>query len=172
MKVILHMAISLNGIIATPDNQEEFLSHANWIEFVKAVKKSGCLIWGRKTYELVRLWEKSYLEPFKNIVKVIISRDKNLKLDSGFILAGSPQEALQLLKIKGFKKVILTGGATNNSAFAKLNLIDEVILDIEGVIVGKGIPLFYPEGFELKLHLKSVEKVTDNIIQVHYKVVK
>lgn len=166
------MAISLNGIIATSDNQEDFLSHANWDEFVKVVQKRGCLIWGRKTYELVRNWEKSYLEPFKNIVKVIISRDKNLKLDSGFILAGSPQQALQLLKNKGFKEVILTGGSTNNSAFAKLNLIDEIILDVEGVIVGKGIPLFNPDDFQLSLQLKSVKKITENIIQVHYKVIK
>ncbi|OIN89817.1 hypothetical protein COW80_00940 [Candidatus Beckwithbacteria bacterium CG22_combo_CG10-13_8_21_14_all_01_47_9] len=172
MKVTLFMAISLNGIIATPDNQEEFLSHANWDEFIKVVQKRGCLIWGRKTYELVRLWPKSYLEPFKNIVKVVISRDKNLKLDSGFVLADSPQTALKLLKDKSFKEVILTGGSTNNSAFAKLGLIDEVILDIEGVIVGKGIPLFNPEEFELKLQLKSVKKVTENILQVCYKVLR
>ena len=171
MKVTLFMAISLNGIIATLDNQEEFLSHANWDEFVKVVQKCGCLIWGRKTYELVRKWDKSYLDPFKNIVKVIISRDRDLKLDPGFVLADSPQSGLKLLKDKGFKEVILTGGSTNNSAFAKLNLIDEVTLNIEGVIVGKGIPLFNPEEFELKLQLKTVKKVTENILQLHYKVV-
>jgi len=166
------MAMSINGIIATPDNKEDFLSHANWNEFVKIVQKRGCLIWGRKTYELVRKWDQSYLDPFKNIVKVIISRDKSLKLDQGFILADSPQNALKLLKDKGFKEVILTGGSTNNSAFGKLGLIDEIILDIEGVIVGKGIPLFNPEEFELKLQLKSVKKVTENILQVGYKVLR
>lgn len=172
MKVTLFMAISLNGIIATSDNQEEFLSHANWDEFVKVVQKRGCLIWGRKTYELVRKWDKAYLEPFKNIIKVIISHDKNLKLDPGFILVDSPQSALKFLHEKGFKEVILTGGSTNNSAFAKLNLIDEIILNIEGVIVGKGISLFNPEEFELKLKLKTVKKITDNIIQVNYLVKK
>ena len=171
MKVTLFMAISLNGIIATLDNQEEFLSHANWDEFVKVVQKCGCLIWGRKTYELVRKWDKSYLDPFKNIVKVIISRDKDLKFDSGFVLADSPKSAIKLLKEMGFKEVILTGGSINNSAFGKLGLINEIILDIEGVIIGQGIPLFNPEEFELKLQLKTVKKVTENILQLHYKVV-
>ncbi|KKS79899.1 MAG: Bifunctional deaminase-reductase domain protein [Candidatus Beckwithbacteria bacterium GW2011_GWA2_43_10] len=71
----------------------------------------------------------------------------------------------------GFKEVILTGGSINNSAFGKLGLINEIILDIEGVIIGQGIPLFNPEEFELKLQLKTVKKVTENILQLHYKVV-
>ena len=164
------MAISLNGIIATLDNKEDFLSHQNWKEFIKAVKKRGCLIWGRKTYELVRNWDNSYLEPFRDIVKVIISRNRRLNLDDDFILANSPKHALKILKEKGFKEVILTGGAKNNAAFAKQGLIDEVILDIEGVMVGEGIPLFNPKNFQLRLQLKSLRKISDNIIQVHYRV--
>ena len=172
MKVTLFMAISLNGIIATLDNKEEFLSHANWDEFVKVVQKRGCLIWGRKTYELVRKWDKSYLDPFKNIVKVIISRDKNLKLDPGFVLVDSPQQALQLLKEKDFKEVILTGGSTLNTSFAKLNLIEEVILNVEPVIEGKGIPVFKADDFELKLELIEMRKSKGKTIQLHYKVVR
>ena len=44
MKVVLCMAISVNGIIATSNNKEDFLSHDNWIEFVKAVKKQKILV--------------------------------------------------------------------------------------------------------------------------------
>jgi dihydrofolate reductase len=53
MKVILTMAVSANGIIATKDGSEDFLSHDNWIQFVKLANKIGCFIWGRKTYEAV-----------------------------------------------------------------------------------------------------------------------
>ena len=172
MKITLWMAISLNGIIATLDNKEDFLSHDNWNEFVKAVQKRGCLIWGRKTYELVRKWDKSYLEPFKNITKIILSSNKDIKLDEGFTSASSPQEAIQTLREKGFKEIILTGGSTNNSTFAKLGLIDEIILDIDCVVVGKGIPLFNPEYFQLPLLLVKVKKVNKNIIQAYYKVKK
>lgn len=164
------MAISLNGIIATNDYKEEFLSHENWNEFVTAVQKRGCLIWGRKTYELVKEWPESYLKPFEKITKIIISSDNKFKLDDGFTLANSPEQAIEILKEKGFEEVILTGGSTNNSAFAEKNMIDEIILNIEGVVIGNGIPLFKPSDFQLKLKLLSTSKISNNIIQVHYKV--
>lgn len=164
------MAMSLNGIIATPDNKEDFLSHENWIEFVKAVKQTGCLIWGRKTYEIVRTWNQSDLKPFKAITKIILSNDPKLTLDNGFILANSPNEALDILKNKGFKEVILTGGSRNNTSFAKLGLINEIILDIDGIVIGKGISLFDPNEFELPLKLIDFKKITPNILQLHYKV--
>lgn len=172
MKITLWMAISLNGIIATPENKEDFLSHENWIEFVKAVKKRGCLIWGRKTYEIVRTWDASYLEPFTDVVKVILSRDRTLSLDSGYTLAGSPSQAINILKENGFREAILTGGSQNNTAFAKQGLIDEMIINLEGVVVGRGIPLFHPEDFVLPLQLMQAKKITSNILQLHYRVDK
>ena len=172
MKVTLWMAISLNGIVATPDYKEDFLSHENWNEFVSAVQKRGCLIWGRKTYELVRDWPESYLKPFKDITKIVISSDDSLRLDEGFTLAKSPEQAIEKLTEKGFTEAILTGGSTNNLSFAEKNLIDEIILNIEGVIIGNGIPLFKASDFQLKLELLSTTKISKNIIQVHYRVQK
>lgn len=166
------MAISLNGIIATKDFKEDFLSHDNWNEFVSAVSKSKCLIWGRKTYEQVIDWPKSYLEPLEDYTKIVISSKKNFKLKKGFILANSPYEALSIAKSHNHNEVILTGGSKNNSSFAENQLIDEVILDIEGHIIGSGIPLFNESNFELKLELQSVKKISTNILQVKYKVIK
>lgn len=172
MKVILYMTTSLNGIIATPDNKEDFLSDENWVEFVKIVQKSGCLIWGYKTYELVKAWNESYIEPLNKIVKIVVSSKLNSHVDEGFLLATSPQEAIQIAREKGFDEVILSGGSKNNSAFAKLNLIDEIIINIEGVIIGKGIPMFNPDDFKLKLNLQESINITDNVIQLHFEVIK
>lgn len=172
MKVTLWMTITLNGIIATSDYNEDFSSHDNWNEFVKAVKDKGCLIWGRKTYEMVGGWSKSYLETLEKFPKVIVSSNKNLELRPGFILANSPENALKTLEKMGFVEVILTGGSKNNSSFAKLNLIDEIILDVEPAILGKGIPLFDPEDFDLRLKLLKVNKVSNSIIQLRYEVIR
>ena len=112
------------------------------------------------------------IKPFKNITKIIISKNQNLKLDNGFTLASSPHDAIKKLESMGFKKAILTGGSKNNSSFAKLDLIDEVFIYLEGVIIGKGIPLFSVDYFELKLKLLNVTKITENILRLHYKVLK
>lgn len=173
MKVILYMAISANGIIATETGNEDFLSHDNWEKFCKLTKECGNFVVGKKTYEAVKEWDEGYsFDDLVGIEKVVISHDQSFKLDRGYTMASSPQDALNKLSEKGFETVLVTGGATINSAFAKTNLLDEIILNIEPAIIGKGIPLFAPEDFELKLKLVSNDKSEKGIVTLKYSILK
>lgn len=171
MKIILTMAVSVNGIIASKSGNEDFLSHANWIQFVNLAKRVGCFIWGRKTYEAVIKWEGDYLNDLEGVKKIIISQS-NLDMKEGFELADSPENALKILEKNGFNEAIITGGSTVNSSFAKKGFIDEVIFDVNPFILGEGIPVFKPIDFELSLELIHTEKLDDGIIELHYKVKK
>lgn len=171
MRIILTMAISANGIIASKTGSEDFLSHTNWIQFVKLAKRIGCFMWGRKTYEAVSKWEGDYLKDLESVKKIIISGSA-IDLKEGFELAHSPEEALEILEKNGFKEAIITGGATTNSEFAKRGLIDEVIFDVNPSILGNGIPVFQTEDFELKLEFIDAEKISNGIVELRYKVKK
>src|SRR5712691_11330812 len=92
------MAMSVNGIIADENGSEDFLSDAHWNAFTKLANKIGSNIWGRKTYEAVKTWQGGYLKDLENVKKIIISSDTSLKLDPGFTLAKSPQDAIAQLK--------------------------------------------------------------------------
>ena len=168
MKVILYMAMSLNGFIARENRQEDFLSEDNYKTFVDLAHQTGCIVWGRKTHEAVRNWDKRYFEQIKDIKKIVVSQNSDFQIEDDFELATSPKQALEKLEQQGYEKVILTGGSSLNSSFAKENLIDEVILNIQSVIIGKGLPLFCSESFDLSLRLKEMIKVSENIIQLHY----
>lgn len=172
MKVILWMGMSLNGIIAGEDNNEDFISHDCWLAWLEAIRKHRAMIWGRKTHEVVQNWPKSYFDDIKGIKVVVVSSQAGFKTGSGFELVDSPQAALKTLENQGFNSVVLTGGSTLNTAFAKLGLIDEVILNVEPVIEGKGISLFKPEEFELKLELIEMKQSRGKTIQLRYKVLK
>lgn len=172
MKVILWMGISLNGIIARENNEEDFLSHDCWLAWVEYIHKIGCLLWGRKTHQIVKTWDKQYFNDLKGVKTVVVSGNYNYSVDERFELVSSPKEALEKLTKAGFQSVVLTGGSTLNSSFAKLNLIDEVVLNVEPVIVGKGIPIFNPDLFDLKLELIEMKKSKGQTIQLHYKVIK
>jgi dihydrofolate reductase len=169
MKVVLFMAQSLNGIIARENNNEDFLSDDNWEIFKRLAEKSGIFIVGRKTYEVVSIWNNN----FNNIKakKIIVSKQK-LNLTKDYYVVGSPRSAVLLAKELGIKEVILTGGSIINSSFAKENLIDEVVLNIEPAIIGKGIKLFSEDDFEYKLELIDVKKVASDIVQLRYKIRK
>ena len=171
MKTTLYMAISANGIIATETGDENFLSHENWKKFCELARKYGNFVVGRKTYEAVKKWDGGYnFDDLVGVEKVVISQDKSLQLDKGYVLASSPQDALA--KLSRFENVLVTGGSNINSAFAKANLLDKIILNVEPVFVGKGIPLFAPQDFEIKTKLLSVDKSESGIITLRYEVLK
>jgi dihydrofolate reductase len=52
------------------------------------------------------------------------------------------------------------------------NLVDEMYLDIEPLAFGKGLPLFNGVDFERRLELLDTKKISDDEIQLHYRVVK
>lgn len=165
------MAMSVNGMIATPDGQEEFLSDENWQTFAQLVNEFGNFIVGRGTYEAVKNWGAGYgFDDFTEAYKIVVSDNPAYPLDPGYELASSPEEALNLLAKAGFEKALLGGGSTNNASFARAGLIDEVILNIEPVVVGKGIPVFKPEDFQLSLELLATKKIEPGILQLHYQV--
>lgn len=170
MKVTLYMAMSLNGYIAEENGSEDFLSHANWEKFCSLAKECGNFIVGRKTYEAVKNWDEGFgFDDLKGIQKVIISQDPDYKVDEGYTVAISPKDAIS--KLQGFESILVTGGSTINTAFIKEHLLDEVILNIEPVLIGKGVPLFAQDNFSKKLDLVS-SKEDNGILTLHYKVLK
>ncbi|NTU72806.1 dihydrofolate reductase [Candidatus Roizmanbacteria bacterium] len=171
MKTKLIMAMSLNGIIAASDGNEDFLSHTNWIHFCQLTRQTGSLIWGRKTYEAVITWDKSYLRELEGVKKVILSHS-SLSLKDGFTLAHSPEDALDFLKKEGCSEVVITGGSTINSEFAIRNLIDEVVLLVNPSLLGQGAPLFRPADFLLPLTFQKMVSLEDDILELHYQVKK
>lgn len=173
MKVVLFMAMSVNGYIARENGDEDFLSHANWEAFCNVARECGCFIIGRKTFEAVQQWKEGYnFDSLKGIVKVIVSRNENFQATLDYIIADSPEAAISKLKDKGLKQVLVTGGAKINSAFMKSKLIDEIILNIEPFVLGRGLALFAKDEFESKLELLDVKKIKEGIIQLSYKVIK
>ena len=168
MKITLFMAMSLNGIIARDNYKEDFLSDYDWNVFCKEANEIGCFVMGRKTYEIITKSKDYNLNKIKNVVKIIVSRNESHK--NKFYFAKSPKESINLAKKFGFKNILLAGGGNTNSEFMKLNLVNEIILNIDPVILGKGIRLFKEDNFESKLKLIHIKKLKYNIIQLHYKV--
>ena len=168
MKTILYMAITANGIIAGEKDNVSWISQDAWKSYMEIVKSIDCMIIGRRTYEVMPE------EEFKDCDYVVFTSQKNLKKKGPKIrfVSEKPKEVLKLLEEEGKKRVCICGGAQINSLFMKENLIDEVFLDLEPVFLGKGVKLFADSDFETKLELLEVKKMSDNLVQLHYKVLK
>ncbi len=163
------MVMSVNGYIADEKGSEEFLSHDNWLEFVKRATSAGGFVWGRKTYEAILTWGSSYLEPLKNLTSIVLTTQKNFSVQNGFHVAHSPKDAISIAQERKLSELIITGGAANNTAFLKTTLFDQIILNIEPVLLGSGIPIFKPDDFLLNLELVHFKTLTPSILQCIYK---
>ena len=162
------MAISANGYIAREDDDTGWISGEEWNSYSKAARKSGCLVVGHRTYDILTK-QPEYEELEK--VKIVVVSNKNFKtLASNHLIARNPKGALNLLT--DFKEVLVAGGGILNSSFMKENLIDEIYLDVEPLILGKGIHMFEDADFEAKLVFVGTKKLSDNEVQLHYKVIK
>lgn len=170
MKVTLFAAVSSNGMIARKSGEEDFLSDENWKTFCETANRKGCVIWGRRTHDALKKWEKRYLKKIKEVTKVVLSSE--IIRDENIVTAKTPREALEILKKKGFNEALLAGGSETNSSFANANLVDEIIINIEPVVVSKGIPLFSDKDFELDLHLLEANNISKTTVRLHYRVKK
>ncbi len=168
MKVVMYMAITANGLIAKSNDDTSWISKEEWDSYSSFVRKAGSSIIGHRTYDI--LTKQPEFAEFKDVKIVVVSHKNFQTLSPNHSITKSPKQALELLK--DFKEVIVAGGGILNSSFMKENLVDEIYLDIEPIVFGKGIPLFADSDFEAKLQLIDTKKLSDSEIQLHYKVVK
>jgi dihydrofolate reductase len=166
MKVILYMAISADGMIANSNDDASWISKEEWDSYSLTVRNAGCVIVGRRTYHI--LTSQPEFSELADVKVVVVSSENFNTLSSKHVVVHSPKEALECLK--DFPEIIVAGGGILNAAFMSENLVDEIYLDIEPVVIGKGIPLFQGKQFEQQLQLIGTKQLSKNEIQLHYSV--
>ena len=158
-KVTIEMACSINGLIATEDGNEDFLSYRGWEIMLELLKEYDVLIWGRKTWDNIISWGDEYLNDLKNLNIIILSsRKKETNKFPNVIYCNSIDECLKVCEKMKYGKLFISGGATVNNAFMEKGIVDNIILNYNPFILNKGIPLFEGNYFENKLKLEKVIK--------------
>jgi dihydrofolate reductase len=166
MNITLYMAMTVNGYIAREDDSAPW-SDAEMDSYCATVKEFSCLILGRRTYEIMK--QDGDLEKIGNPFTVVLSNQGHAP-DDHCVFVKSPKEALEALSERGFDRALIGGGGMVNASFMKEGLIDEIILDIESMIFGEGMPLFANGDFETRLQLVDVKKLSGHSVQLRYAV--
>jgi dihydrofolate reductase len=149
-KIILSVAVSLDGLIEGPNGEYDWCPPPSKKEMDDFLKTIDVIFMGRKSYEMAG----EFMTPdkltyiFSNKLKQV--RGKNVKLLGGDVL----KEVEKIRKQNG-KDIWLWGGAGLTSWFINQNLVDEMWLGLVPIVLGKGKPLF--ENIEARKKFKPTE---------------
>lgn len=165
------MGISANGYIAKSDGNSEWTSREDLRGFYEHSKEAGNVIMGKNTY--LEALKRGYF-PFPDSLNIVMSHQpiENKWGKQVLFTDKSPKEILKILEGKGLNTAFLAGGGKLNSSFAKESLINEVYLDVEPLIFGKGIQVFEPSDFEFELEFLGTKNLNKDTVQLHYRVIK
>lgn len=170
-KLILYIAASLDGYIATNAGDLDFLSAVEkpgedygYADFIAGI---DTVILGRKTYEKVL----SFGIPFPHADKKTFVVTRTEKPAEGTIVfyTKSLAELVSALKQENGKNIFCDGGGEIVHELLKQQLIDELIVSYIPVLLGEGIPLFKPGRPQQPLELVSAKSFEKGLVQLHYR---
>lgn len=168
-KLILYIATSLDGYIATEDDSLEWLfkiegeGDNGYSEFYKTV---DTILIGRRTYDWVIDKEKGEF-PYKNKKCYVFSKSISGKNENVEFINCDIVEFTNKLKEEVGGNIWIVGGGDLLHFFIKERLVDEFIITIAPTLIGRGIPLFKEFDFEFELKLKDIRRF-NQFAELHY----
>ena len=146
-KVAYHIASSLDGFIA--DETDGFslfpTSGAHVEDYVASLGGYGVCLMGRRTYDMGRA--AGVTSPYPMLQQVVFSRSLETSPDPAVeLVRGDPAERVRALKAEAGKPIYLCGGGELAATLWEAGLIDEVLLKLNPILLGRGKPLFGGRG--------------------------
>ena len=81
-----------------------------------------------------------------------------------------PSEALEILRTAGVEEAIIGGGSTVAHSFMKEKLIDSIVIDLQPVAFGQGVPMFREEIDLAQLKLLESRPLNEDALRLRYQV--
>jgi dihydrofolate reductase len=169
-KLILYIAMSLDGYIAKTDDNIDFLSKVEtpgedfgYDDFLKNI---DTVIWGRRTFDKVKTFSKDVPHKDKNVY--VISKSRSGK-EGHAVYRNDAAELVKELKQQEGKDIYCDGGGEIVFELLKHSLIDRFIISIIPHLLGDGIRLFKEGRPEHNIKLKhTVSYYPSGLVQLWY----
>jgi dihydrofolate reductase len=166
-KVVLGVGISIDGYIARPNGDVDFLFMPKDFSMAPFFASIDTAIMGRKTYEASLRMGGSF---DGTIVSYVLSRTLAAGQRDGVTFSRqSPSALVSEIRKRPGKNIWLMGGGELAREFLKTDLVDELLLGVVPVLLGEGIPLF-PAGFaQRNFALVENKTYSKGLIELKYR---
>lgn len=154
-KVIYGGAMSLDGFIAGPQGEYDWIVMDPDIDFMALMGRFDTFLIGRKTFEAMRRMGDA-APPAPGIQNIVFSRTlRPADCPAGTILSDDAERVVTDLRNKPGKDIALFGGGELFRSLLAAGLVDELHFNVVPVLLGGGIPLLPPPASRRRLELKK-----------------
>lgn len=169
-RFIYYLTASLDGFIARPDGSVDWLLDDDGDDFGFAEFFDGVdtVVMGRKTYDMALSFGEY---PYSTKKGFIFSRSLSGS-EHAEVVRGPVETFVAEQRALPGKDVWLVGGGETAKAFLQAGAIDELVVFIQPILLGEGLPLVRHLGRDVKLKLKSSRQFPSGLVQIEYEVVR
>ena len=170
-KIVLYVAMSLDGYLASENGELDWLDKYNdtqvMEEMEKITQRIDTVIMGKKTFK--QLVEEISPDAWPYVGKkcLLLTHDLSFRDEKVEVLHELSKAYMDALKAMDGDDIFLVGGGETIGSFLEQDLIDEYIITVVPEILGRGIPLFQEKGTSRELKMENVSRMGD-LVTVTY----
>ena len=163
------VAASLDGFIAGPDGEYDWIPEDSSIDFGALYGDVDCLLMGRKTWEVVLAQgDTNPLAKMKTVLFSATAPDPGLP--HVIVVRTDAADAVRALKATEGGTLWLYGGGALFASLLDAGVVDEVEVGLCPNLLGSGIPLSPKTERKHKLKLLSEKRHDSGILMLRYAV--
>jgi dihydrofolate reductase len=171
-KVILQLAVSLDGFIEGPNGEYDWCFTDQDYGMADFFKRIDSVFYGRKSYELALSMGDSAGEAampgFPKLREYVFSTTLRTVKPGAILINGDIEAAVRKIKNEPGNDIWLFGGASLTASLLNLGLVDEISLAVHPIILGGGKPLFSQITDRTPLTLLDTKSYSSGLVSLTY----
>jgi dihydrofolate reductase len=167
-KVILGVAVSLDGFIEGPNGEYDWCFTDQDYGLSDFLKRVDAMFLGRKTYELTLTMTDIGNSDFSKLKEYIFSTTLDKVKEGATLIKGDIKTEVEKIKNEKGKDIWLFGGAQLTTSLLNLGLVDELSLAVHPILLGSGKPLFSNIKDRINLTLVDTKTFSTGLVSLTY----
>jgi len=165
-KLILFIATSLDGYIAGPKGEIDWLFTDQDYGYSEFYATIDTVVMGRKTYDVSLSFGEN---PYPGTQAFVFSRTRDGERDDhAAFVSGDIPSFVRTLKVQPGRNIWLAGGGEIIRPLLQDDLIDEFRIFVHPIVLGSGVPLFPAPLLMKKLNFKECHAFGTGLVRLTY----